>query len=380
MQHISPSQMNQLLALARDNSGTGRRHLVSEISSHFLPDHVRLSDREIELLHAIVDELIRSGDTTVKRDLAECAAISAKISRHTLLMLVADRIDVAEPVLSKSKKLSDDDLVRVIAEHGRDHAKAIATRESISAAVVDALVITGDVDVMTMVAKNLGAVISDDAMRIMTEAARFAEQLRGPISARPELKPEQATQIYWWLSGDMRRSLLKRFGLNPHQSEQALQNTIEELLAHHQLAKTDDAAMNQVADWLLEREAVNPKSLTQVLRLGFFRLFNILMARITALPQNAVDTVVLESGGRSLAALCKALGADKPCFVSIFLLSRGSRPGEQIVHPRELSMAIAAFDRVTPTIAQQLLQTWRRDPSYLLRSQDTLTDVETAAR
>ena len=61
------------------------------------------------------------------------------------------------------------------------------------------------------------------------------------------------------------------------------------------------------------------------------------------------------------------IGIDKPGFVSIFLLSRGARPGEQIVHPRELSNALAAFDRLSAQLAQDLMASWKLDPSYILK-------------
>jgi hypothetical protein len=84
-----------------------------------------------------------------------------------------------------------------------------------------------------------------------------------------------------------------------------------------------------------------------------------------ALP--IIDVIVTESGGRALAAVCRAIEIDKANFVSIFLLSRGTRPGEHIVHPRELSFALAAFDRLTVQTAQELVASWQRNPAYILK-------------
>jgi hypothetical protein len=146
-----------------------------------------------------------------------------------------------------------------------------------------------------------------------------------------------------------------------------LAKTIDELLGHHELEKNNDAIMGQVCDWLAEHQAISPRILPQVLRLGHFRLFNILLARMVNLDTALINIIVSGTGGRMLAVVCRALGIDKSGFVSIFLLSRGSRPGEQIVHPRELSHALAAFDRLSVPMAQDLLHNWKEDPSYLLQ-------------
>lgn len=183
---------------------------------------------------------------------------------------------------------------------------------------------------------------------------------------------EAAIDLYWWVSLDLRRYALKRFGINAGQVDEALAKTIETLLNYHKLDRDNDETMMQVADWVAERQAMSPRILPQILRMGHYRLFNILLSRLSTLPLNLIDAIVAEMGGRGLAVLCRSLGMDKAGFVSLFLLSRGARAGEQVVHPRELSFALAAFDRMSVTLAQDLLRTWKKDPSYILRKQDDI--------
>ena len=116
----------------------------------------------------------------------------------------------------------------------------------------------------------------------------------------------------------------------------------------------------------MQRDIKSPKCLVQILRLGHFRLFSIMLGRVTGLSLELADIIVREMGGRSLAVACRALGMEKAQFVSVFLLSRGARADEQIVPPRELNNALLAFDRLNQPVAQQLIETWQRDPSYLL--------------
>lgn len=363
---MSQQAVNKLLTLAHDRTEQGRGTLVTELVNLFDTAQVTLSVRELTLVNEIVDGLIGNAQVAVRQQLAERLAPSPTAPRRLLMALAGDQIEVAQPVLTQSVVLTDSDLVTLVITHGVDHARAVALRAEIGEALVDALVVTGDLTVMQSVAENLGAKISPKAMNALAGAARFATQLCQPVLGRPELSPETAAKLYWWAAPELRRLAVKRFGVAVGQADQALEQTVDDLLSRHDTEKNEDAVMQQVADWLVERDMNTTKTLVQVLRLGHFRLFNILLGRLTNLGLDLIDMVVTELGGRSLAVACRAIGMEKPQFVSLFLLSRGARVNEQIVHPRELNQALLAFDRLTPPVARQLLDNWRRDPSYLV--------------
>ena len=262
---------------------------------------------------------------------------------------------------------TDDDLVHVIEVKSGDHAMAIALRKEISEAVADALITTGDVRVMAVVAENLGAHLSSSAIDIVADAARYSANLRKPLLHRPEVSAETAMKLYWWVEQDLRRYTLKRFGISSGQIDQALSATITTFLDDHAHEKSNDNVMAQIVEWMEAHQAITPQILPQVLRMGHFRVFNMLLARMAHLSVSLVDTIMLESGGRGLASICRAIGIDKAGFVSLFLLSRGGRPGDQIVHPRELSNALATFDRLSPAIAKDLLYSWSSNPEYFIK-------------
>lgn len=367
MSDMMPQQaIKRLFTLAHDRSEAGRTILVTELVDLFSRDDVDMNSREQMLVNDIVDELVNNAQLSVRQQLAERLAPSTTTPRRLILTLAKDHIDVASPVLRESPILTDSDLVTLVVSQGMDHARAIALRASIGEAVVDALVVTGDITVMQSVAENLGAKISPKAMTALVNAARFAENLCRPVLERPEMTPEKAAQLYWWVAPALRREAVQRFGASVGQTDASLKHTIEELLNRYTLDKYEDSVMDSVADWLVERDMTNVKCLTQILRLGHFRLFSIVLGRIIHLPTALTDIIVTEMGGRSLAVVCRAMLIDKAQFVSLFLLSRGARGGEQIVHPRELNNALLAFDRITPAVSQQLLDTWRQDPSYML--------------
>jgi len=369
-------EIPSMLVLAQQHTEQARLELAGKLADVFLTEEVLLTPREEELVNDLINLLLRSKNPLIRARLIEDFASSTKMPRNTAVMLASSSIELARDVLIHNETLTDCDLIEVIEEKSSEHAQAIAQRAAISEAVADALVTTGSIQVMQAVALNLGAKLSAYAVDVLAQAARFADELRVPTMSRPEMSLESALKLYWWVPQDLRRAALKQFGIKAGQLDEALAKTIDEILSYHVLEKSNDAIMEQIADWLTERQAVSVQILPQILRLGHFRLFNILLARMSHMPLPLVDTIVTESGGRGMAVVCCAVGVNKPLFVSIFLLSRGSRSDEQIVHPKELSHALAAFDRLTVPVAQGVLQSWKMDPTYFSKRQNSEMSLE----
>ncbi len=362
------AKLPDMVALAHERTEAARIELAGMLADICLGNANELSLREQEQVNELIEVLLRTNSPVLRLHLAERFSDVTKMPHALAADLAKDTIDVAAKVLTDCETLTDTDLISVIEGQSHDHAAAIARRASVNEAVADALVTTGDINVMRIVAENLGAKLSPKAITVVADTARFTATLREPIMKRPEMFADAALRLYWWVSPDLRRYTLKRFNISAGQIDRALAKTVDDLLSYHQLDKSNSDIMEQIANWLQEREAMAPRILPQVLRLGHFRLFNIILSRLTELSLDVIDIIVAESGGRELAVVCRGLGIDKAGFVSIFLLSRGARQDEQVVHPQELSRALAAFDRLTTNLAHDLLNSWKLDPSYILKT------------
>lgn len=251
-------QLPAMFALAHERNDGARVQLAGMLADVFLTNDNHLNSREEQLVNELIDQLMQTRNPAVRRALVEKFADSARMPRRMAMNIACDSIDMARDILLTNTMLTDGDLISVVETQSRDHAKAVAERRSVSEAVADALVVTGDIEVMQLVAENLGAKLSSKAIGIMGEAARFTTALRDPLVHRPEMTGESATGLYWWVSQDLRRYMLKRFGIPSGQIDQALAATIEQMLGDHELEKNNDEIMIQVADWLAQAEAISP--------------------------------------------------------------------------------------------------------------------------
>lgn len=364
------AQLPAMVALAQERTESARVSLAGMLAEFLADQNLNLTLREQELVNELIDQLLTSKTSAVRLHLLEKFRDVRSMPRKMAISLANDNIDVAGRVLKECQTLIDEDLINIINNQTSSHAEAIAQRVEVSLAVTDALITTGNIRVMQLVAENLGAMLSPKAVEILTETARFCEELHSPLINRPELSSDNAGTLYWWVGKELRRQIMRRHGISASKIDEALSTTIDLLLAYHKLDRQNENTMAQVADWLSEREVLSGRILPQVLRLGHFCLFNILLGRLAAIDPELVKLIVESSGGRGLAVLCRAIGVDKAGFVSIFLLARGARSDDQIVHPRELSYALTTYDRLTIGMAKELLASWQRDPSYLDRGSD----------
>jgi uncharacterized protein (DUF2336 family) len=356
---------SDLLRLAHDSSPSARMELISALDS-FLRDTAS-TVYPAALLTDIFTALIVEADPAFRAKLAEKLALSPSVPKEFLRDLAVADLDLAAPVLRYSQSFSDQELVEIVGLTGENHHVAVADRQALNEAVADALVMTGSIAVMETVLKNSGAVLSQKATALATEAARLNAVLQAPLLKRPEIRADQAASLYWCVAQELRREILSRHGVTSGQIEEGFTKLLQDLMAPGRLDPMNDQAMATFANWLYNRRPLNASFMIQILRLRHFRLFIFLIARATGLPPAAVETVINVSGGRTLAVLGHVLGIERAAFVSIFLLSRGARGGDQVVPPGEVHKALATYERLNPSMAGRVFDSWKNNPDMLIR-------------
>ncbi len=355
-----------LLKLAQDRSVQGRRSLATAMSDLFAERESVLSDREHALMTDILNKLVTEFETEVRKELAERLADKKHAPRNLVVALANDEIEVARPILMKSGVLQDPELVEIIHHRTLEHQLAIAMRTSVSEIVSDALVETGNTDVVKTLLQNPNARITEATMAYLVEEARRVDSYQEPLVRRQDLKPELAGQMYWLVSAALRAHLLENFDIDPGDLDDELEQVVQKLST----TSKDEAAeagtpAGELAERLHEDEAVTPELLIQVLRQGEVALFEALFGRLSELAPPRLKRVIYEPSGRDMAIACRALEISKPNFSLIYLLLRRARPGQETVPPRVASRVMKYFEGIDEATAKRVLRQWQRDPSYL---------------
>lgn len=364
--NLEDDELQALCKLARDKSAAGRKALVNAVSDLFFNNKDVLTDREKALMTDILRQIIHDVEMSVRRELAEKLADARQAPHELIVTLANDEIEVAHPLLLQSDLLHDFDLVEIIHHRTLEHQLAIAMRKSLTESVTDALVETGNEDVVAKMLENPNARISKSTMEYLVDQSKRVDTYQNPLLKRPDLEPDLAKRMYWWVSAALRQHIMENFSVDPSDLDEKLESTVRDVIDRHgSIAQDEPSKPAKLAERLAEDGKITPRMLVQVLRQGEVPLFEAIFSRISGLRPRLLRRMLFEPGGEALAILCKAVGIDKTDFASIFMLSRKARHTERTTNPQELKRVLELYDRVSSDSADRMLKKWRRDSNFL---------------
>ena len=354
-----------LLAMARDKSSVGRRTLVSAVSDLFFNKGEVLSDRERALMSDILRQIIHDVEMSVRRELAS-RLIKAKDAPHELVVTLAnDDIEVAHPILLASEILHDTDLVEIIQHRTMQHQLAIAMRKNLSECVTDALVETGNSDVIKTMLENPNARLSKTTMEYLVEQAKRMDTYQNPLLRRPDLEPELAKRMYWWVSAALRQHIVEHFDVDPSELDVTIESTVKDIMSSESGGGLNGSKPTELAEHLDHDGKITADLMVKVLRQGEVPLFEAMFARRSGLRLRLLRRLLFEPGGEALAVACKGIDIPKSDFATIFMLTRKARSSSSVMNPRELTRVLALYDRVRPEAAHAMIARWQRDSDFL---------------
>jgi uncharacterized protein (DUF2336 family) len=245
--------------------------------------------------------------------------------------------------------------------------------------VSEALVEAGNEDVIKTLLENNGAEIAQSTMAYLVEESRRVDAYQNPLLNRRELKPDLARRMYLWVSAALREHIVKQFNLDAIDLERQLAETVDGTLTERAKGEDGPSKSAEIAERLAARKEITPKLMIQALRQGEVSLFESMLAKLTGLRNQLVRRFIFEPGGQGLAIACRGADIDKAHFASIFLLSRGARPGDKVVDPGELSQVLAFYEGVKPETARKVVERWRVDPDFLFALKQIATGRSASA-
>jgi uncharacterized protein (DUF2336 family) len=355
----------QLLALARSRSDASRAELFAVIGDLFHDRNDILNAQERALMLDILEKLLTEVARDVRHRLALKLAGAPGVPRELAVLLANDEIEIATPILMKSQALEDIDLIEVIRNRSRQHILAVAMRRDITTQVSDALVETGDRDVIRTLLENQDAHIARATLAYLVEQSKAVDEFQEPLVRRADLPAELARRMIYWVGAAVRQALIDRFEIDPEILDDRLEPLIKEEAGTAAAQAAEDDAADVLSRALGAARQLTPRLLLQTLRRGEIPLFEAMFAEMSGLRLRLVSRLAYEPGGQGLAVAARGIGLNREEFATIFLLTRRAKAGQGGFAPAELGRALEFFDRLSHAAAETVLNRWRRDPDYL---------------
>jgi len=313
------------------------------------------------LLSSIFMSLVVEAERDIRQRLAEKLATAEWAPPTLINVLALDEIEIARPIIAASPLLQDADLIRLQIEATTENQMEVARRPNLGAEVVAAILRKGEPAVLTALAGNATAELSEPDMRELVGLARRIAALRSPLSRHPKLSNELALELYVWVGQSVRRALSERFHLDSPSLDAALAETVRE--AHGGVSTARQGLVvvardgereemeRRLIDKLHAAGQLRPGYLVRALREGRLSLFSAALARLGRFDADQIRRAIDCDRPELLALACAAVGIDRSVFPTILGMVRqlnGGRPAAGQDGPRPG----ATFGPVAPVAPQ----------------------------
>lgn len=196
-----------------------RREVVRKITVLFTDQADRLTGDQVCAFDAVIIRLLRGLETEARAELARCLAEVPNAPSMVIRALAFDASGaVAAPVLQRSSRLSEDDLVHLAERRDRLHLAALAQRATLGKRVTEILVKRADRTAMLSLAENDGASISDWAQASLVRRAVSDPRLRAALERRNDISPPHRRQLSEVAEQQAERLLDDEFGLDAQEA------------------------------------------------------------------------------------------------------------------------------------------------------------------
>ena len=335
------------------NKQPGSRAELANIMTDLL--QFDLTTGEHELITDVLMGLIRQAEIDLRRALSEKLAVMEEAPLRMVLHLANDDISVADPILRRSRVLTDTDLTYIVKGRGKEHWCAIATRPEMSRQLINLLVDTEDLETAIHLSENKNVRLTSHALRKMSTMAEISDRLAKPLLMREEMPPRLATKLYGFVGRELKDYIKDNYKMvDQGLVEQAVDDIVFEMSSAAQGEYAPTVKMIVSAENMLEKGFLNAEVMVENLRRGQIANFVALFSVYSSLSIDTVLEMLHQKTGQGLAVACKATGIQKPEFVNMFLLTSRVRGGK-VIEQQTLGRALAYYDKIKEPLAKKIL-------------------------
>jgi uncharacterized protein (DUF2336 family) len=343
-----------LKQLAREQLPDRRRELVRAIATAFFATPHRPA-REIGLFDDIMDKVLAEVEPQARRELAERLADLAEAPPRTLARLAGDEIGVAEPVLTRSPALHDDQIEPIARTRSQGHLLAIARRKALSQRLTDILVERGNDEVAGTVAGNDGACFSEAGFRGLAARATTNVTILNRLVMRSDLPERIADELMPVLA----RSIAQKVEATDLDNEFSARRLIDEaralLTERLRAAVTCARPLAVLSDQVARGNLTVSSAANELADADELGDLATLIGMGLRMDREIVVRNLFLGGDETLMLLCRAATLDRDAFSAVLRL-RGRRRRPTRLHPERL---VKDYVRIPHAVAVNVMRTVR---------------------
>jgi uncharacterized protein (DUF2336 family) len=350
------SLISELEESIRKGNRDERVTSLRRVTDLFLATSDRLNDDQIEVFDDVLGRLIEHIESKALIELSQrIAPIDTAPTEVVQKLARNDESDVAEPVLTHSKRLSDKDLIEIAETKGPAHLRAISGRKQLVAPVTDVLLRRGDKKVVDRLAANPGARFSEEGFSRMVDNAVQDETLAEKLSRRVDIPLKHFREMILRATETVRTRVLS---IATPKDILEIQNILT--TANTGETKTEEevhdfTAAHQAVMAMHKKDELNSEAILKFARGDKYDELVASLSILCAASESLIDRLMRGDGYNALLVPCRASGLDWTTVRSILKM----RPCPQPLSERDLGKAGTEYAKLSQSTALRVMRFWQ---------------------
>ncbi len=321
MSRVPTSSLTSLIEMAHEPSSAKRRELLRSVTNIFMAHPEDVKETELALYDEVMMQLSADMETAVRAEIAQQIARTRNAPLGLLRRLASDDIDVAEPILTRSKALSESDLMHVVSTKGQDHLRAVSRREEVSESVSGVIVQRGDDTTLKTLLSNDGARLSRASNEEVIQRAFVNPDLHEVVVNRPDMPVDLVNDMYFVVEARLRERIIQENEkLDPAVLDDALNKGRERTALAYGSLPADYKKINAEVEKLRVNKQLSPVLLAKYMRDPNPTYFLSALAQMADIDFLTAQHLVEKKEIDALAIACKAAGLDKALFLTYAMI------------------------------------------------------------
>jgi uncharacterized protein (DUF2336 family) len=349
----SQSIIDELIATVATGGVKQRLRILQRVADLFVAGSRGYSDQQIALFDDVLQQLSADIEVKARAKLAhQMAGVSNAPPKLTRSLAFDDEILIAGPVLSRSERLSDADLVENASTKSQEHLLAIAQRLKLSEQVTDVLVERGDNRVVHKVAGNTGAIFSLAGYGRLTIRAQHDRKLMMVLGQRGDIPRQHFLKLLESASASVRAKLE---AANPRAAA-AIRDVIDDVATtiQHEVraASPEHTAAARNAYFRFKMHPVAEANVHGPARTQEFEKAVVALAKLGKFPVDLVERALLDEHEDMILILAKAAGCSWTTARELALMRAAARN----LTPDDLADALGRYKMLTQETARNIVE------------------------
>ncbi len=357
---LSQEDVARLMA---DPSPDVRAETTSKIAAQYDRKYPRMTEAERRLAEEIFRKLAHDAEVLVREALAANLKSTPDLPHDLALSLAKDVDSVSLPVLKYSEVLTDDDLIEIVrGENAAAKQVAIAQRASVSTAVADALIDTGNETAVARLVANEGAELTEEALgRVLTDY-NSSEEVAESISRRPVLPPAISEQLVSAMAQKLENYLVSKHDLPADAAANLILQTRERATVSLLSRGASGTDLEDLVYQIHVNGRLTPSLIIRALCVGDMAFFEAALARLANVPLKNAQRLIHDCGDLGLSSIYEKAKMPERLYSAV-------RAAVQILEEEDYDGGRNDRERFVARIIERLL-TQFEDPASKMSQDD----------